>query len=316
MKQAGDGGGGGAVHGGRPTQRPLLGIGLRVAAMSSFAVTAAAIKLGIDYGANTVELIFYRNFIALPVVVLWLMLGPGLHSIRTRRPKAHAVRAALGLASMVLVFNAFILLPLAEATAISFSAPFFSTILSALILKERIGMHRWVAIAIGFVGVLIVMQPWGNSIPLLGLAAAIGSALSVASVTITIRQIGNTETVGATVFWFTLTASVVLGLLMPFFAQPHSLEAWGVILVLGLMGGLAQILMTASLRFAPVSVVAPFDYSQLPWAIGLGWLLWATIPSPMTIVGALLIVATGLYTVYRERRAGQTIAAPATSAEP
>lgn len=299
----------------RPAERRLLGIGLRLAAMSCFAITAAAIKLGVELGGGTVELIFYRNFLAMPVILIWLMLGPGLGSIRTTRPKAHAVRASLGLVSMTLVFQSFIMLPLAEATTISFSAPLFATIFSALILSERVGAHRWAAVVLGLAGVLIVMQPGGNAVSGTGLAVALASAITVASVTITIRQLGATETVGATVFWFTAAGTVALGLLMPFFAKAHTPEAWAVIVVLGVMGGLAQILMTASLRYAPVAVVAPFDYCQLIWAIGLGWLLWSTIPSPTTLIGAAVIVASGLYTVYRERRAHQTIAAAATPAE-
>ncbi len=281
-------------------ERRLAGIALRVAAVTAFAVLAAAIKLSSARDVSLAEIMFARNAFAMPLIVGWIAAGPGRAALRTRRPAAHVIRAALGLGSMALNFGAIILLPLADATAIGFSAPLFATLLSALLLGEAVGPHRWAAVALGFVGVVVVMQPGGSAIPPLGLAMAIVAALGVGTVNITLRQISATEGVATTVFWFTAAGLVVGALLMPFFATAHDPATWGLMIVIGLAGGVAQICLTGSLRLAPVAVVAPFDYVQLLWASLLGWAIWATHPTPHMAAGAALIVASGLYTLYRE----------------
>lgn len=271
-------------------------------ALLCFAVMAACIKLAAERGVSTPELIFYRNLFSVPVILLWLAFGPGFGAIRTKRPRAHLVRAAIGLVSMVLSFQALIMLPLAEATMIGFAAPLFATLLSAMVLGERVGLHRWMAVAIGFTGVVVVMQPGSAALPPDGMFVAVLAALGVASVVITVRQISATEHPATTVFWFNIASLSVVALPMPFVAQAHSPLVWGIVIVMSLTGGLAQILMTSSLRYAPVSVLAPFDYTQLLWATITGWLVWSHAPSPATFAGGALIAASGIYTAYREHR--------------
>jgi drug/metabolite transporter (DMT)-like permease len=285
-----------------PTDQRVRGIRLRVVSISCFALMAAMAKLASSLGAGTVEIIFYRNAMALPVVIGVLLAGPGLLSVRTSRPWAHLSRCGIGIASMLMTFQALVMLPLADANAISFSAPLFATILSALILAEPVHRHRWTAIAIGLLGVLIVMRPGGHHAPLAGLLMALGGAFSSGLVTVTIRQIGATEPATTTVFWFTVAGTIAAGLAMPFAAQAHDLPTWAALAMTGLAGGGAQVAMTSSLRHAPVSVVAPFDYLSLPWSIFYGWLLFSAAPTATTLAGASLIVASGLYTVHRERR--------------
>ena len=289
----------------RPEQNRLLGIGLRIAGATCFAFMAAMIKLGYEAGVRTVELVFYRFAFGLPPLLLWIAWNRDFGAWRTARPFAHLSRAALGLTTMVLAFSALGYLPLAEATTISFAAPLFAVALSALLLGEAVGRHRWSAVAMGLVGVGIVMQPGGGSLPPVGLAIAIGAALGVACVNIAIRQIGRTESPQTSVLWFTGTAAMVVGTVMPFYGQAHDARTWAVLVALGTFGGMGQLFLTASLRFAPVPVIAPFDYTQLIWAVLLGWLIWQTPVPVSTWAGAAVIVASGLYTVYREHRLGR-----------
>lgn len=263
---------------------------------------AAGVKLASNHGANVLEILFYRNAFSLPLIVGWIALGPGMAGIRVQRPRAHVSRAAIGLFSMVLNFEALRLLPLAEATVISFAVPFFATALSAWFLAEPVGRHRWTAIAIGLVGVVVVMQPGASHVPLVGAIVGILAALTVGIVTITLRQLGTTETATATVFWFALASTLVTAVAMPWFAQAHDPLTWGLLLWVGITGGAAQLLNTSSLRLAPVSALTPFDYTQLVWAASLGWIIWGTRPTTETWFGAAIIVASGLYIVHRERR--------------
>ena len=162
-------------------------------------------------------------------------------------------------------------------------------------------MHRWSAVLLGFVGVLIVARPGGSSLPALGVAIALIGAVGQAGVTTTLRHLQRSENVSAIVFWFAISGILVGALLMPFFGELHSAEALGIVLAGGLAGGLGQLLMTASLR-APISVVTPFDYLQIVAATVYGWVLFSDVPSTHTIVGAVLIAGSGLYTALREHR--------------
>ena len=261
----------------------------------------ALLKLASAEGMNAAELVFYRSLFSLPVVLFWVLKAENLAALRPNRPLAHVWRSALGLLSMGLVFQALILLPLAEATAINFTAPIFATILSFLVLREDVRVHRWTAVLVGFVGVLIVARPGGSSLPVLGVGIALIGALCQAGVTTTLRQIQRSENISAIVFWFAVAGILVGGSLMPFFGHLHGLTAFALVLAGGLAGGVGQLLMTTSLR-APVSVVSPFDYLQIVGATLYGWLLFSDVPTAHTIVGAILIATSGIYTAWREHR--------------
>ena len=292
-------------------QNRLLGIALRIGATTCFAGMAAAIKLGDQAGVSLPELAFYRFAFGLPPLLTWIALTRNAGAWRTQRPLAHLGRGMLGLTTMVLGFAALTYLPLAEAATIGFAAPFFAVALSALILGERVGRHRWSAVALGFAGVLIVMQPGGSHLPAIGLGLAILAAFGSAAVTITLRQIGRTEATPTIVLWFTCFSMAVTGLFLPVYGQAHDGPTWAILLALGLFGGLGQLFLTSALRFAPVSVVVPFDYSQLLFAVLLGRLLFGTHPAASTWAGATVIVASGLYTVFREHKLGRDEPRPA-----
>lgn len=282
--------------------------GLFMALMSAFA------KIAGNGGASSGEIIFFRQAMALPVILIWILLGPGFGTLRTNRPRAHLIRAFISLTSMGFMFYALSLLPLADAITIFFISPLVATCLSAIFLNEKVGVHRWLAIGVGFSGVLVVMQPGGSAadVPTLGLAMAIVAAVLMALVTIAIRQLGTTENEAATVFRFTLTGALVMACLYPFFYRPHEPFTWLMMIGVGVCGAVIQIAATISLRLAPVSVTAPFDYTQLFWAALIGWLIWADLPAWTTVIGGLLIAGAGLFTFYRERLHRQTIAEQAT----
>jgi drug/metabolite transporter (DMT)-like permease len=281
-----------------------LGIGLRLASVGCYSIMAALLKLASARGVVALEMLFYRAIFGLPVVLLWVLTSQGIAALSTRRPWAHAGRCALGIASILCTFQALIMLPLADATTISFTAPAFATILSWLVLHERVGRHRWTAVLLGFVGVMIVMRPSGSTVmvPLDGVAVALVAALGTAGVVITLRQLRHTEHVAAIVFWFFLSSAAIGAVLLPFIGRVHDA---GTVLILagaGVAGGLMQITLTASLQKAPVSVLSPFDYLQIVGALVLGWLLLSELPTWSTLAGAALIVVSGLYIAWRERR--------------
>lgn len=279
----------------------VSGILCRIGSGLSFSTMGALLKLASMEGLNAPELVFYRSLFSLPVVLFWVLKRESLGSLKPNRPLAHVWRSCLGLLSMGLTFQALILLPLADATAINFTAPIFATILSFLILREDVGLHRWGAVVLGFIGVLIVARPGGSSLPILGIAIALVGAVGQAGVTTTLRHLQRSENVAAIVFWFAIAGIVVGGLLMPFFGRLHGLTALALVVAGGLAGGIGQLLMTSSLR-APVSVVSPFDYLQIVAATIYGWLLFTDVPSLHTILGAALIAGSGIYTALREHR--------------
>jgi drug/metabolite transporter (DMT)-like permease len=279
----------------------VSGILCRIGSGLSFSTMGALLKLASMEGLNAPELVFYRSLFSLPVVLFWVLKRESLASLKPNRPLAHVWRSCLGLLSMGLTFQALILLPLADATAINFTAPIFATILSFLILREDVGLHRWGAVVLGFVGVLIVARPGGSSLPILGIAIALVGAVGQAGVTTTLRHLQRSENIAAIVFWFAIAGIVVGGLLMPFFGRLHGLTALALVVAGGLAGGVGQLLMTSSLR-APVSVVSPFDYLQIVAATIYGWLLFSDVPSLHTILGAALIAGSGIYTALREHR--------------
>ena len=291
-------------------QRPLAGIALRLLTALLLAIMFALVKLASTRGVNLVESLFYRQCGSALCAVALVSAGPGFGTLRTQRVWAHVGRMALGLVAMALNFVAFILLPLAEATTIGFSVPIFSVVLAALVLGEPTGKWRWGAVAAGFAGVLLIVQPGTGDVPLLGASVAIAAALLTASVTIVIRRLGATERASTTVFWFAVSSLVPLGLLMLHFAGRHDASTWAMLAGLALVGGLAQLTLTGALRLAPVALVMPMDYTSL------GSWLFAETPTEWIWVGAPIIIASGLVIVWREHRLHRRAALSAEAAAP
>jgi len=290
------------------SDRIMLGLGLRLLAILMLSTMGALIKLVETHGAHLVEIMLFRQFFAIPFILAWVMMGPGLASLKTRHFGLHVSRSAVGLTGMVFNFGSVLLLPLAEATTFGFTVPIFATILGALVLKEPTGWHRWGAVLAGFIGVLIVTQPGSSHIPLGGALVGLTAALFVAIVAIQLRQLGRTESPATTVFWFSTLSVPPLLIGYAFVAAPHDWQTFALLILIGFVGGAAQLALTASLRFAPVSAVVPMDYSSLIWATLYGYLLFGVLPGHWTWIGAPIIIASGLYIVWRERRRGLPIA--------
>ncbi|HEY9234130.1 MULTISPECIES: DMT family transporter [Phenylobacterium] len=284
-------------------QRNGAGIALRVAAMACMAVLAALVKGCAERGAPVLEIVFFRNAFAFVPVLLYVWRTAGFGVLKTRRLGGHAMRATVGLVGMVCGFTAVSMLPLTESTALSFASPLFMTALSALILKEVVGPHRWGAVVVGFIGVLIMVRPDPAHMANLGAAFGLAGALGAAGAMITIREISRTEPGPTIVFYFTL-AAMLFGLAsLPFGGwKIPDLTTLAMLIATGLVGGTGQLLLTEALRRAPVAVVAPFDYTQLVWACLIGYLFWDEIPRAATVSGALVVAASGVYILFRETR--------------
>ena len=262
---------------------------------------AVLIKLADASGVHLLEIIFWRQFVSLPIILCWAMAAGGLHLLKTERPRAHAMRAAYGMVGMVLNFGSVILLPLAEATTLSFSAPIFAVILSIVLLKETVGSWRWSAVAAGFAGIVVIAQPGGGSIPLEGALIALGAAFMIALISIQIRDLGKTDAPMTIVFWFAAATTVVAAPALLFVHEPMSTQQWLYLLGIGVAGTWGQVLITLALRFGEVSSVIVMDYSSLIWATLLGWLVFSNLPPATTWLGAPLIIAAGVIIAWRER---------------
>ncbi|MDE0879348.1 MAG: DMT family transporter [Sphingomonas bacterium] len=266
-----------------------------------FATMNAVIKMAQARGASLGEILFYRQFIAALLVGGVVAAGPGLGSLRSAKFPAHVLRAVIGLMAMACTFTAVLALPLAEATTLGFTMPVFATILGALILRERTGIHRWSAVVAGFAGVVIVAQPGAANFPIWGAAFGLMGAMLTAVVSILLRQISRTESTMTTVFWFSALSLIPLGVVYVLSARGHAPVVWILMIGVGALGGVAQLAMTSALKFGPVSLVAPMDYSSLLWATIYGWVIFAVLPDSATWIGAPVIVASGLYIVWREQ---------------
>jgi drug/metabolite transporter (DMT)-like permease len=277
------------------------GIACMVAGTSVFAAMDALVKaLMADY--PVVQVLFFRSVFAL-VPLAPLLWHEGRGALATGRPWAHVLRSGIGMVAIACFFVAFGALPLAQVTIIAFAAPLLVTALSVPVLKEKVGRRRWAAVSAGFVGVLVIVRPADMAGFDIGLAAALLGTVLYAVVMVLIRAMSATERPVTIVGWFTLSSIAASGIALPWFwVQPIGWD-WAGLAAIGIFGGIAQLLITQAVRLAPVSVVMPFDYLHLIFAITLGWAFWGEIPGPRTWVGGAIIVAAGLYVLHRETRA-------------
>ena len=289
-------------------QHYLGGIALRLLAMLSLSLMFVLVKRIDAAGIHIVESLFWRQAIVLPMLVGWALTRGGLAIYRTHRIGTHARRAMMGLTGMALNFGGMIFLPMAEATTINLSVPIFAVIFAALFLGEPTGWQRWSAVLVGFLGVLLVLNPTTliaqgfTGHHGLGTLIALGGAVMTALITIQVRDLARTESPMTIVFWFSLISMLPLGLALPFVMTTHSAGEWALLIGLGLLGAVVQLSLTGALRLAPVAVVTPMDYSSLLWSIACGWFFFGTLPAETTWVGAPLIVASGLFIAWREHR--------------
>ena len=287
-----------------PHHRPLLALGLRLAAAFVLAALLACVKLASDKGIHLAEIMFWRQLPTIPILFAWFALRGRLDVLATRRTGSHLRRSGFGLVGMAMNFGAATLLPLAVATPLNYSSAIFAVLLSALILREPTGVWRWSAVAMGFAGVVLIAQPWGGELPLLGAAIALGAAMMIALISVQLRDLGRTEHPFTIVFYFSLFSVPVLALAMPFIGKAHAPEEWLLLLACGVIGLLGQVLLTAALRYGAVANVIVMDYSGLIWATLFGWLVFTSLPPASFWFGAPLVVGAGLLIAWREHRLG------------
>ncbi len=292
------------------SHRPVLAISLKVSAIFLFVSMSAIVKATADV-VPPGEAVFFRSFFAIPVIFVWLALRGELpDGLRAEKPLRHVWRGILGTTAMGLTFTGLGLLPLPEVTAIGFATPIFTLVLAALILGERIRLIRISAVLIGLVGVTIMLWPRLSGTGNLQDGAALGAlfilvaTIARAFVQIQIRVLVQSEGTAAIVFYFSVIASAVSLLTLPF---GWTMPAPGTVLLLastGLFGGIAQILVTAAYRYGPASMLAPYDYSSMIFAVIVGYVWFGELPTLVILSGAALVIAGNAVVILRERQLG------------
>ena len=286
--------------------RPLLALGVRLLAALALATMAMLVKLAGERGAHLIELIFWRQALTALFLGAGLAIAGQLALLRTTRLGAHGRRAITGTIGMVFVYGSVLLLPLAEATTLSFTTPIFAVMIAMILFGEKIGRYRLAAIIIGFAGVIVVMQPGLGSddaqITLAGVAVGLIAAVMVALISFQVQDLNTTESAWSIVFWFTALSAPVAALALPFVIGPHDAMTWGIILAMALCGALAQILLTLSLRFGSAAVILLMDYTALLWASFYGYFIFDRAAPASLWLGAPLIIAAGVLIAWRERQ--------------
>ena len=295
---------------GTAMHRPLLAISLKASAITLFTVMAAMIK-AVSEHVPPGESVFFRSALAIPVILVWLAArGEIRNGLVPQSIKGHVLRGLLGTTAMGLSFAGLAYLPLPEVTAIGYAAPIFTLVLASVMLGERIRAIRISAVAVSLLGVLIMLWPILGGTSPHEEAAALGAALILAAtmcrsvVQIHIRQMVQSENTAAIVFYFSLTATVLSLLTMPFgWVVPTGREL-GLLLAAGLLGGIAQILVTSAYRFGSASLLAPYDYTSMLVAIVIGYVWFGDLPTLWVICGAGLVIAGNGVVIWREHQLG------------
>lgn len=266
-----------------------------------FGVMEVLIKWQVaDYPVH--QLVFFRaSFGLIPCLVMVRQAG-GLVALKTRRPREHFLRGVVGLGAMWLVFSAYETMKLADVGAILFAAPLFLTALAAPALGESVGLRRWSAVIVGFVGVLLIVKPGSTALQ----PAAVGvlvAAVLFAVAMILMRRLGTTESPGAITFFFSVFALLASLVMIAMFGwvtpTPRDFVALAMI---GLIGGTAQLFVTQSLRLGEAAVVSPLRYSSVIWFVTFGYIFWGELPDMMVVSGLVIVISSGLYILHRETR--------------
>jgi drug/metabolite transporter (DMT)-like permease len=288
------------------------GIVLKLISAVLFAVMSALIRfLGARYPIG--EVVFYRSaFAIVPVMLVYAWRGELMTVVRTERPFGQAGRGALSIVGMFCNFGALARLPLVEANAISFTSPLFSVALAVVILKERVRIYRWSAVIIGFLGVLVVLAPhltgddltivMASTTSVAGVVYAISGSLTNAGTAIQTRRLAQSETTSSIVFYFSLSCALAGLVTLPFGWISPTQGEFAALIGIGFLGGMGHILMTESYHYASASVVAPFDYTSMIWALVLGYAMFGETPTLTIVTGSSIIAAAGLFVIWREHQ--------------
>ena len=288
---------------------PVLAIGLKLCAVVLFVIMAAFIKAA-SAEVPPGQAVFFRSFCALPVIVLWLASrGELSFGLKTVHPKGHLMRGLIGSSAMGLSFAGLAILPLSEVKAIQYAVPLFVVILAALILGEKVRKVRLTAVAMGLVGVLIILWPRltvfsedVDSRLTLGALLVLGGSFCAALAQVLVRRMVAYEHPAAIVFWFSIIASGLALFSLPFGWVVPSGVTLAYLVGAGLVGGLGQIFGTNAYRFGDAGVVAPFDYASILFAVAIGYVMFDEVPTGSMILGAAIVIAAGVLIIFRERQ--------------
>lgn len=293
----------------RPQPNPMIGIGLKVASVTVFVAMSTLLKAadGIPVG----QLIFFRSFFAIFAILIYLSATRQLQGVfRTRDGLSHVWRGLVGVTSMGLSFFALTRLPLPEAIAINYASPLITVMFGALFLNEIVRLYRWSAVLIGLLGVLIIVWPrlsifssgGAGQDEALGAIAALSAAILAAVAMMLVRRLVQTERTATIVIYFSITASV-----MALFSLPLGwvVPTWPQLVMLvsaGFVGGVGQILLTECYRHAPMSTIAPFEYTSMILGLGVGAVIFGDIPTVQMLFGSVIVIAAGIFIIFREHR--------------
>lgn len=291
-----------------------MGVTLKILSALCATLMLACVK-GLGGNIPTGEVIFFRSFVALFPLLVWLKLqGRILEQIKTKNIFGHLIRGFSGTGGMYFNYLALVYISLADATAISYAAPLFTVIMAAILLRENVHAARWLAVAIGFTGIIVML--WAHLSESgsllsggftqisagLGVILALLAAMCTAVSSVQIRFLNGIERPGAIVFYFSLM-TMLIGLATIFFGWKIPDTKQLLLLIgCGFFGGMAQILITLSLRYADASLLAPFDYTTLVWSMVIGFLFLDSLPASSTLFGASIVAAAGIFAVWSERR--------------
>ncbi len=291
------------------SHRPVLAVVLKLSALFLFTAMSALVKaLSEDFPPG--EMVFFRSVFAIPVIIIWLTArGELAQGFVVKKPMGHFWRGVLGTTAMGLTFTGLSLLPLPEVTAIGYATPIFTLILAAVMLGERIRMIRIGAVAIGLLGVLVMLWPRLGSAEMeftatIGALCVLGATLARGFVQIHIRQLVQVDHPAAVVFYFSVTASVLSATTIFFGWTMPNWEQAAILIAMGLIGGVAQILVTSSYRFGQASMLAPYDYTSMLFAIIIGYFWFDELPTISILIGAALVIAGNVVVIWREHQLG------------
>ena len=291
--------------------RPLRGILFKLLSVTLFIVMSALIKFVSDE-VPPGQAVFFRSFFAIPVILGWLILRRDLrHGLRVTSVSGHIRRGIAGTAAMGLGFAGLAYLPLPEVTALGYAAPLLTVIFAALFLGERVRMFRISTVLLGLVGVLVVLSPrlgFGTEVTdsraAFGAALVLTGAVCAALAQVATRTLVKTESTAAIVFCFSVTASVMALATLPFGWVVPTTQTAVILVLVGIIGGFGQIFLTASYRDADASLVAPFDYASILFALAIGYWVFDEVPTVTMLTGAALVIFAGVLIIWRERQLG------------
>jgi drug/metabolite transporter (DMT)-like permease len=290
--------------------RPMYGIGLKLASVFVFIVMQSLIK-GTAGHVPPGQVVFFRSLFAIPVIFIWLAMQGHLNEgVRVKEPMGHVWRGLMGTIAMGLGFAGLHYLPLPEVTAIGYAAPMLTVVFAAMFLGENVRAFRIACVVLGMIGVMVVLAPRmtvmdpGNTAAAFGAMLVLAGAVFAALAQVFVRKLVLTEKTPAIVFWFSCTSTGLSLLTIPFgWVWPTGWE-WPLLIATGLLGGVGQILLTSSYRYADASLVAPFDYASMLFSLLIGIFIFAEVPTLATLIGAGLVILAGCLIIWRERQLG------------